>query len=192
MTVFPLVIYIREIRPASATAAPTHLAQTTVDGVNYEAKSRTSSVFQLCRDLLAGGLQDGPFQVVWKATGTIGYSGPSWKFLAGLTVSEPEARGPVIKRHEQMPAQLCGRGNLKDLKCDSPNDGANTVQAPSVVPATTLPPWCDEAASESTPARQNVRKPSTPQRTLTASEEATRLKVIEMAKLRPAVAGYRQ
>jgi hypothetical protein len=74
------------------------LATATIDGVTYSAKSRSCAVAALCRELVAGGVIDGPMTVTFDGVAGQMTIRSIYKF-AGTTTTEGDAPLHRVKWH---------------------------------------------------------------------------------------------
>jgi hypothetical protein len=77
-----------------------------VDGVTYEAASRSSAVAALCRELVAGGVPDGPIQITFDGVAGEMTVRSIHKF-AGTTLSEGDASIRRVKWSPYQGASEC-------------------------------------------------------------------------------------
>src|SRR4029453_1961633 len=83
---------------------PKDLATAVVDGQRYEARSSAGAIFALCRQLVAAGVPDQPWESINSAApGVISMRGRSIHEAARLTVSEREGDGLRLERWAAYP-----------------------------------------------------------------------------------------
>ena len=102
---------VKQVLNSRTTRGSAWLATATIDGVTYSAKSRSSAVAALCRELVAGGVPDGPIQITFDGVAGRMTVRSIHKF-AGTTTTEGDAPIHRVKWHPPLafsPAVPCAR-----------------------------------------------------------------------------------